>query len=178
MTAIWEERQTDEKDNTESVRAFEVFTQYLYLPKPRMSYSKFEKWLKKRYQEQPDTAIKPTSKSNIEYWSKRWNWKQRCDLFDLQYIEKLRKDNKVLVDDAFGNQVRTLIEQIDDLDDERESIKYSDVEEDKKILALKRNSENKAILMRELRLIMGMSTDNNKSLVEHNGLKRLADAFK
>ena len=31
--------------------------------------------------------------------------------------------------------------------------------------------------MRELRLIMGMSTDNNKSVVEHNGLKRLADAI-
>ncbi|WP_295588788.1 hypothetical protein [uncultured Methanobrevibacter sp.] len=177
MGEIWEERQTDEK-GTETARAFEVFTQYLYLEKPRLSYPKFEKWLIERYQELPDTAIKPATKSNIEYWSKRWHWKDRCDSFDLQHIEKLRKDNKVLVDDAFGNQVRTLLEQIDDLDDERKSIKKSTLNKDKKVLSLRRNSENKAILMKELRLIMGMSTDNNKSVVEHNGLKRLADAFK
>ena len=96
----------------------------------------------------------------------------------MKNVERIRNQNKVLVDDAFGYQVRTILEQIDDLDQERESIKYSDVDDDKKILALKRNSENKAILMKELRLIMGMSTDNNKSVVEHNGLKRLADAFK
>ncbi|WP_305554590.1 hypothetical protein [Methanobrevibacter sp. V74] len=173
MSEIWEERQTDEKGK-ETTRAFEVFTQYLYSPKPR-TLPKFLKWAEKNTSE---TASKPPKKWTVDEWSKRWHWKERADAFDMKNVERIRNQNKVLVDDAFGNQVRTILEQIDDLDQERKSIKYSDVVDDKKILALKRNSVNKAILMKELRLIMGMSTDNNKSVVEHNGLKRLADAFK
>lgn len=170
---IWEERQTDEK-GTETARAFEVFTQYLNSPKPR-TLPKFLRWVEKNPLK---TTSKPPKKWTVDEWSKRWHWKERADAFDMKNIERIRNQNKVLVDDAFGNQVRTLLEQIDDLDDERKSIKKSTLNKDKKVLSLRRNSENKAILMKELRLIMGMSTDNNKSVVEHNGLKRLADAFK
>lgn len=173
MSEIWEERQTDEKGK-ETARAFEVFTHYLNSPRPR-TLPKFLRWIEKNPSE---TISKPPKKWTVIEWSKRWCWKKRADAFDMKNVERIRNQNKVLVDDAFGYQVRTILEQIDDLDQERESIKYSDVDDDKKILALKRNSENKAILMKELRLIMGMSTDNNKSVVEHNGLKRLADAFK
>ncbi|DBA59594.1 TPA_asm: terminase small subunit TerS [Methanobrevibacter gottschalkii virus vir075] len=173
MSEIWEERQTDEKGK-ETARAFEVFTQYLYSPKPRR-IEKFFKWQEK---EAIKKNQKPSKFYSIKSWSIRWHWKERADAFDMKNVERIRNQNKVLVDDAFGNQVRTILEQIDDLDQERKSIKYSPIDDDKKILSLKRNSENKAILMKELRLIMGMSTDNNKSVVEHNGLKRLADAFK
>ena len=170
---IWEEPQTDEKGK-ETARAFEVFTQYLFSPKPR-TIEKFFRWQEK---EAIKNNQKPSKFYSIKSWSIRWQWKERAEVFDLQNVERIRMQNKVLVDDAFGQQVRTLLDQIDDLDDERDSIKDSGMVEDKKVLALRRNSENKAILMKELRLIMGMSTDNNTSVVEHNGLRRLADAFK
>lgn len=173
MGEIWEERQTDEK-GTETARAFEVFTQYLHSPKPRT----IEKFFRFQEKEAIKNNQNPSKFYSIKSWSIRWKWKERASAFDMKNVERIRKQNKVLVDDAFGNQVRTLLEQIDELDRERKNIKHSDVDDDKKILSLKRNSENKAILMKELRLIMGMSTDNNKSVVEHNGLKRLADAFK
>ena len=173
MSEIWEEQQTDEKGK-ETARAFEVFTQYLHSPKPR-GIKKFFRWQEK---EAIKNHQKPSKFYSIKSWSIRWHWKERAEAFDLQNVERIRNQNKVLVDDAFGNQVRTLLEQIDDLDNDRENITFSDMNDDKKVLALRRNSENKAILMKELRLIMGMSTDNSKSVVEHNGLKRLADAFK
>ena len=170
---IWEEPQTDEKGK-ETARAFEVFNQYLNSPKPR-TLPKFLRWIEKNPSE---STSKPPKKWTVDEWSKRWHWKERAEAYDVNNVERIRNQNKVLVDDAFGVQVRTIINQLDDLDDERDSIKDSGMVEDKKVLALRRNSENKAILMKELRLIMGMSTDNNTSVVEHNGLRRLADAFK
>lgn len=173
MGEIWEEPQSDAKGK-ETARAFEVFTQYLYSPKPR-TIEKFYRWQEK---ESIKNNQKPSKFYSIKSWSIRWHWKERAEAFDLQEVERVRSQNKVLVDDAFGQQVRTILEQITELDDERDMIKCSDLDDNKKVLSLKRNSENKAILMKELRLIMGMSTDNSKSVVEHNGLRRLADAFK
>ncbi|WP_296875507.1 hypothetical protein [uncultured Methanobrevibacter sp.] len=173
MGEIWEEPQTDEKGK-ETARAFEVFNQYLNSPKPR-TLPKFLRWIEKNPSE---TNSKPPKKWTVDEWSKRWHWKERAEAYDVNNVERIRNQNKVLVDDAFGGQVRTILDQLNDLDDERDSIYVSDLDEDKKARALKRNSENKAILMKELRLIMGMTTDNNKSVVEHNGLRRLADAFK
>ena len=173
MGEIWEERQTDEK-GTETARAFEVFTQYLHSPKPRT----IEKFFRFQEKEAIKNHQKPSKFYSIKSWSIRWHWKERATAFDMKNVERMRNQNKILVDDAFGNQVNTLIGQIQDLDHQRDTIEHSEMDDDKKHLSLKRNSENKAILMKELRLIMGMSTDNSKSVVEHNGLRRLADAFK
>ena len=174
MGEIWEEYQSDEK-GTETTRAFEVFTQYLYSPKPR-TIKKFHRWLRK---ESGKKGKKATSKGTIKGWSVRWHWSERAAAFDLKNVERIHKQNKEVVDDAFAKQVQTILDQITELDEERKSIKSGVLDQDKITLALKRNSENKAILMKELRLITGIATDNIKSEVKHeDGFRRLADAFK
>lgn len=184
---MWKEPLKDKK-GTESNYAYQCRLEYCYYiannPFEEKTIPGFIKHCEIRIKQGEFTSPKkPTQNTVYNKWFARWKWKETAN----QYMKDTSQEDKELASLIYDmnllTSTKTLMERLNDLYDELESAlddNYTNNNEKHLIISKIINeidSLEKLIRLKLDKSVNNTQTKNNVEM-EHDGLKRLADAFK
>lgn len=175
---MWKTKLT-KGETTETDYAFKSRQEYCYYvsenPLERKTLIGFLKFCDKRIENGVFTAPKKPSFNTINnHWFTKWRWKESAK----QYMKDTASDEKeiatLMYDVNTRNKIIILNERLDEL---YEDLEYAEDSKEKAKIVDSIDKLEKLIRLLLDKSVNNTSTKNNVEM-KHEGLKRLADAFK